>query len=173
MGYKGKITIDNNDISETGYNDKFFYICRPADVPEDIKTGDLLSLTTSLMKLPTETNRDFMKRPEIQPHLGKKFKELKDQEKNEILLSLTDLENYPLYLVNDTAAGLSRDFFLSLNDRMEELAKKGTTVIYLSSVYIPVKEKENKDREKPFFPDNSWEHDIALIRRKNKIKSGE
>jgi hypothetical protein len=173
MGYTGKITIDNIDVSKTGYSDKFLYICRPSDVPGDIKTVDLLSLTTALMKVPVEKTRDFMKRPEIQPHLGKKFRELTDLQKSEILLSLINLGKYMVYLVNDTAAGLSRDFFLHLNDRLEELAQKGPAVIYLSSVYIPVKEKESKDREKPFFPDTSWQHDIAFIRRSNQVKSGE
>jgi hypothetical protein len=173
MGYTGMITMDNVDVSKTGYSDKFLYICRPADVPGDIRTGDWLSLTAALMKLPAEKTRDFIQRPEIQPHPGKKFKELTDLQKSEILLSLIDLGNYRVYLVNDTAAGLSRDFFLRLNDRLEELAQTGPVVIYLSSVYIPVKEKENIGGEKPFFPDTSWPHDIAFIKRSNKVKSGE
>ncbi len=170
-GYTGRITMDNVDVSNTRFIDKFLYICRPADVPGDIKISDWLYLISALMKLPAIKTREFMNRLEIQPHLAKKFKELKDLEKSEILLSLVDLGNYCVYLVNDIAAGLSRDFFLSLNDRLEALAQEGAVVLYLSSVYIPIQEKDIKDRENQFFPDNSWPHDIALIKRLNKIKS--
>jgi hypothetical protein len=173
LGYTGKITVDNVDITKNKYGDSFIYICRPADVPGDIKTGDWLSLTAALMKVPAGKTRDFMKLPGIQPHLGKQFKELTDLQASEIMLSLIDLGKYRVYLVNDIAAGLSRDFFLRLNDRLEELAQTDPAVLYLSSVYIPLKEQENKDVEKPFFPDTSWQHDIAFIKRSNKVKSGE
>jgi hypothetical protein len=172
-GYTGKITMDNVDISKVKYHGGFIYICRPADIPGDINIGDWLALTAALMKLPGDKTREFMGRPDIYPHQGKQFKDLKDLQKSEILLALVDLGKFDVYLVNDIAAGLSRDFFLRLNDRLEALAQTGPAVIYLSSLYIPIKEKDNKDGENPFFPDTSWPHDIALIRRTNKIKSGE
>lgn len=173
LGYTGSITMDNVDISKVKYRGGFIYICRPKDVPGDINIGDWLALTAALMKLPGGKTREFMKRPEIHPHLGKQFKELTDMQESEILLALVDLGKFNIYLVNDIAAGLSRDFFLRLNDRLEALAQTGPAVIYLSSVYIPVKEEADKHEENPFFPDNSWPHDIALIKRSNKIKSGE
>jgi hypothetical protein len=170
-GYNGKITIDNVDVTVTGFSEKFQHICRPVDVPGDIRIGDWLTFTAALMKAPAGKTREFLERPEIKPYLGKKFKDLTDLQQGEILLALVDLGNFGVYLVNDIAAGLSRDFFLHLNDRLEEKAKTGTAVIYLSSAYIPIEEKNVKDRKNPFFPDTSWQHDIAFIRRSNKVKS--
>lgn len=171
-GYTGRITMDNVDISKVKYRGGFIYICRPQDVPGDINIGDWLALTAALMKLKPGKTREFMERPDIHPHLDKQFKDLTDLQKSEILLALVEPGKFDVYLVKDIAAGLSRDFFLHLNDRLEAIAKKGPAVIYLSSVYIPVNKEPGKDGENLFFPDNSWPHDIALIKRSNKIKSG-
>jgi hypothetical protein len=172
-GYTGGVIMDNVDISKVKYRGEFIYICRPGDVPGDINIGDWVALTAALMKLPAGKTREFMERPDIHPHLDKQFKDLTGLQKSEILLALVEMGKFDVYLVNDTAAGLSRDFFLRLNDRLEALAQTGPAVIYLSSVYIPVQKEADKDGENPFFPDNSWPHDIALIKRSNKIKSGE
>jgi len=166
--------MDNVDISKVKYRGGFIYICRPRDVPGDINIGDWVALTAALMKFPAGKTREFMERPDIHPHLDKQFEKLSRLQQSEILLALVEMGKFDVYLVNDTAAGLSRDFFLRLNDRLEAIAQTGPAVIYLSSVYIPIKEEKDKKRENPFFPDKSWPHDIALMKRSrsNIIKSG-
>jgi hypothetical protein len=173
-GYTGGVIMDNVDISKVKYRGGFIYICRPRDVPGDINIGDWVALTAALMKFPAGKTREFMERPDIHPHLDKQFEELSRLQQSEILLALVEMGKFDVYLVNDTAAGLSRDFFLRLNDRLEAIAQTGPAVIYLSSVYIPIKEEKDKKRENPFFPDKSWPHDIALMKRSrsNIIKSG-
>jgi hypothetical protein len=174
-GYTGRVIMDKVDISKVKYRGGFIYICRPRDVPGDINIGDWVALTAALVKLPAGKTREFMKRPDIHPHLDKQFEELTDLQKSEILLALVEMGKFDVYLVNDTAAGLSRDFFLRLNDRLEAIAQAGPAVLYLSSVYIPIKDEKDEKGENPFFPDPSWPHDIALIKRSrsNIIKSGE
>jgi ABC-type transport system involved in multi-copper enzyme maturation permease subunit len=172
-GFDGKVLLDDQDIAVQKYSGDFIYICPSTAIPGDIKVADFLSLIRGLMSISAKKVKTLFKRLNIDMAsiCGKKFSQLGDLQRSEILLALTRLKKYPVYLINDIAEGLPNIFAVRLTEGMEALKNEGGTVIYLTSSYLNIKKVETP--EQGFFEDTSWHFDIMLVKRRLKIGVGE
>lgn len=162
-GFKEEIILDDVDISATKFGGTFIYICPADSIPGDTRVGDLISLVTAAMKIPAKEVRGFYEQFNIPSLAGKKFKQLGGIEKGGLLLALTHLKSFDVYLIDRIGEGLPDDFIIRLNDRMEELQQGGATAIYLTPTYIG--EKIGDIVAKSYTRDVSWHYDIKRIKQ--------
>jgi ABC-type transport system involved in cytochrome c biogenesis ATPase subunit len=130
--YGGGIFIEKTDIIAQPVENNFFYLCHPDDIPGDMKVGQLVSMVHGLMGLTKDEKQDYYTRHDIKSISGKKFSKLDDVKKFEVLLSFLLLRKRTLYLINYITREMPIECYLLLKDVMEELAQKGSLVVYLT-----------------------------------------
>ncbi len=148
--FKGKIKIDNKDIVTKEKQD-FLYLPHPDNIPEDIKTRDLLWLFKRLLKL-TKEEFSELKTSVGKDNLKKRFADLKKTEKANILLSIAELSKFKMYIFNDFAFDLPKSFRVDLPERVDKLKHEDTIVLDIVTIgdlwvdndkYIMVNVKNN------------------------------
>jgi ABC-type transport system involved in multi-copper enzyme maturation permease subunit/ABC-type transport system involved in cytochrome c biogenesis ATPase subunit len=164
-----RVTIDDEDITETEYQEDFLYIGRADSIPEHARAEDFILLSARLMKVPGKATKQVISSESLQSITRKRIHQLSEEERREILMALTRLRPFNVYIVNDITVGLSIDFALRLNDMMESLTAEGAIAIYLTSTYID----ENTDESEgiSFFRETSWFYDIKRLKRLRKISN--
>ncbi len=96
--FSGKISIDGeNIVTERKLN--LVYLPNPDTIPGDIKALSLLTLITSLLKIPKSEKTKI--KEEFGPAIKKRFAELDKLEKIEFLYRLSKLKKAKVYLFND------------------------------------------------------------------------
>lgn len=130
-GYNFTVLIDGRDITKTKEKENFLYLCHPNHIPGETKVGNFLSLIMGLMKLSKKKQEEINSRFELEPVQKKRAGDLKIEEKGQVSLALLDMKKYPIYLINDIAAGMTTDFAKALKHRMETLGSDGSLVLFL------------------------------------------
>jgi hypothetical protein len=129
--FKGKITIDGKDI-ETMMEKPFLYMTHPDNIPDDIKTSDLMRLYKRLLKI---SKKEFN---ELKTNVGKeilkkRFADLKITDKANILLLIAELNKCKIYVFYNFAVDLPKNFRIDLPERVDQLIHEDTMVIDLVS----------------------------------------
>lgn len=153
-GYHFTVLIEGRDITKTKEKENFLYLCHPDHIPGETKVGAFLSLIMGLMKLSKKEQPEIISRHESEPLLKKRAVDLKIEEKGQISLTLLDMKKYPIYLINDIAAGMTTDFAKALKHRMETLGSEGSLVLFLHGHAIYHVRKKKKGAY--FDKSNGW-----------------
>jgi ABC-type transport system involved in multi-copper enzyme maturation permease subunit len=132
-GLKGEVSVNDVDILKEKYSEKFFFICRPEDIPRDIRVKHLFSFIGSLMRIPKKERNAVLEMPTIKNIADKKFKKLNKNELFHAALALTYLVKSPLYLINDIAGGKDKKYTFKLMERVHQLKKENAIIIYLAT----------------------------------------
>lgn len=155
-GFKGRMQLDNLDIVSTPYTGVFRYICRPEDLPKELRVRDFVSFFASYDHVPRDEWKAILDRPEIKKIKNKTVCELKKYETLNTLLTVTYMKKSPVYIINDAAAGMPFESSIRLKDRMDELVKTGALVVYLYETEMAVADNDREgpeDVEKQYFVD--------------------
>jgi ABC-type transport system involved in multi-copper enzyme maturation permease subunit len=166
LGFKGKILFGKIDVIGSGIKEDFLYMASPSSIPGYIEVRDLILLIAASMKLTGEKVASILENPGIQPLLTRRFGQLKKLEASKIMMALIGMGKHSIFLVNDIAARLSRDFFIDMNDTFEALGKGGALVVYATTTHPPVDKDEPQKNERSFWEEEGWFHDIEMIKRK-------
>jgi hypothetical protein len=169
--WKTRILVDDRDITQQGPGDGFLYICRYDDIPGCMSMDDFVLLVSAGMKVPVETVINTFKEQGIDDFQGKKYGQLKAGDMSKVLLALTYLKGFDVYLVNDIARGRSMDFAIQMTRRFDDLQKQGALAVYLTTVNL--EELEKKPEDKPFKDARYWNGDIKTRVHMNKINQNE
>jgi ABC-type transport system involved in multi-copper enzyme maturation permease subunit len=132
-GLNGEVSVNDADILKEKYSEKFFFICRPEDIPRDIRVKDLFSFIGSLMRIPKKGRNAVLEMPTIKNIADKRFKTLNQEELFHAALALTYLVKSPLYLINDIAGGKDKEYTFKLMERVHQLKKENAIIIYLAT----------------------------------------
>jgi len=160
-----KIEFDGMELNKRNSNKKFIYLCRPDEIPGDIKVKNLYRFMGKIMKSPRKEYRKISLSPVIKSFLNYKFQQLSKREKGEILLLLTLLMNRQVFLVNDMATDLPVDFAIGFKERLEQLASQGALVLYLTTndCFIPQKE----EKKTFFYESHYWSELVDYHKNRN------
>lgn len=132
-GDPGTVRVNGVDITnEKGPHD-FFYICHPDHFPGEVKTGDFLLFIARLLKVPGRHVREIARTYKLDECMGKKIKTLKKIDKGNLVLAVLSMTGSEVYLVEDAALNMPIEFAVGLKEKMEQLAKSGALVIYITS----------------------------------------
>lgn len=133
-GFTGKVVVNGVDIAVEKNREDFLYICRPEDVPDDMRVKDFISFYTRAYKIPGHEKRKLLENADIKSLARKTFSNLTNLQKFDVLLSLLQVNKKFVYIINDIASGLPITSAVKLKERMDDLAQKGYLMVYLTSI---------------------------------------
>jgi len=133
LGFQGKVLLDGEDVTTLKKRMEFFYLCSPASIPGDIKVKNFLFLVGGLVRSSGKQLKKMLSGPVIKNQVKKKFSQLDNRERGELLLALTPLKKEFTYLFHDIAAGMPVDFAIRFKEKMDDLKDQGSLVLYLTS----------------------------------------
>lgn len=112
--YPGKITIDDKELAP-GEKQDFCYIPLPETLPGNIKNKKLINLFSSGLDINKEDIATLKK--ELSHLMDKRFEEVKEEERIELLTGLAKLKNSKIYILDNI-------FFYSPLHEAREICKK-------------------------------------------------
>jgi ABC-type Na+ transport system ATPase subunit NatA len=140
-GFDGKLMLD--DVNMAGdrkrVKDTFLFLCRPEEIPEDIRAGNLIHLFQDLMMLSKKEKAKLYLELNMEPIEKKYFGDLEDADKGKLLMAAARLKKCKVYMIDDFARGMPPDFILRLIGELRELKANGSSILYLTTDTLIVK----------------------------------
>ena len=167
-GFTGKVLINGVDIASEKSKEDFIYICRPDDLPGDLKVKDFFYFYAAMMKIPKEEIRTILGKNEIKTISDKTFEMLTATRKFDVLLNILNTGNKPVYIIDDISAGLHIDNAIMLKEKMDKLAERGSLVIYLTTESRTDLDLSRTDLY--FSNGNSWVFKVEAKRSKKRTE---
>ncbi|MCK5057073.1 MAG: hypothetical protein KAT34_10485 [Candidatus Aminicenantes bacterium] len=132
-GFTGKVVVNGVDIAAEKNRENFIYVCRPELYPGDLKVKHFFNFYARMFKIPLDEIRTILKNPKIKPLAPKTFSELSNADRFQVLLSILETGKKQVYLIDDIVTGLPVNLIVALKEFMDEQARKGSLMIYLTS----------------------------------------
>jgi hypothetical protein len=162
QGFKGKIFLNDKDIALYPVIKDFFYLCHPRHIPGEIKVVLFLDLVSALLKLTGKEREAFYKRLDMKALAGKSFKELEDDQKALLLLSIAALKKKGCYLIWNITKDLSLEVYIRLKEVMNELSNHGSLVVYLTTTRLN-QVPQREDSEDEYIELERWENVVESL----------
>lgn len=131
-GFKGVLILGNVNIAETGKSIDFLFLCRPEDIPNDIRVKDYFTYFTRLFKIPKKQAAEIRQRFIPGRIWKKRFKKVDKGDRVNILLAVAHLKDFPLYIFDDTVVGMHPDFVKQFKIELDALTGKDKAVLYIT-----------------------------------------
>jgi ABC-type Na+ transport system ATPase subunit NatA len=131
-GFKGVLILGKVNAAATGKSIDFLFLCRPEDIPNDIKVKDFFTYFTRLFKIPGKHAGEIKQRFIPDRIWNKRCKKLEKAEKVHLLLAVANLKEFSLYIFDDTAVGMHPDFVKQFKKELEALTKNDNALLYIS-----------------------------------------
>lgn len=140
-GFNGEILVDNIDITTEKNNKPYLYVCKPEDLPGDIKLKDLLNFYSrwSLWsRQPLEKRKTVLNRAEIKPLMDKYIGKLEDHDRYNVLMALVEMQKSNIYIYHfyKTVSDLALKYELNFKSQIEQLINRGSIVLFLTTPRI-------------------------------------
>jgi len=132
-GFKGEVVL--GDMNLTGLQEpiEFTYICHPNNLPGDIKVKVMLIFYCRWTGQTREQMEKILGNEKLKDHLNQPIKKLEEEKKFEIIMSYLEMTRGTVYLIDNVTSDIPPDDMVRFKQKMEELARQGATVIYLTS----------------------------------------
>ncbi|MFC2155929.1 hypothetical protein ACFLRB_05525 [Acidobacteriota bacterium] len=170
-GFPGKVVVNGVDIAAEKNRENFIYLCRPELYPGDLKVKHFLNFYARMFKIPLDDIRTILENPKIKPLAKQSFSELSNADRFHVLLAILQTGKKQVYLIDDIVTGLPVNLIVALKEFMDEQARKGSLVIYLTSTTFS---GEDAALETSYFHEGvSWEYfcEANKIKMKHESKS--
>jgi len=132
--WKGpRVFFEKKEISAEKYDGTFLYLCSPQHLPGDIRANDFFNFFTRLCRCSIKRRKELYQEFNLPKIRKKRVSQLNKQEKAELLLSVAQMFNTQIYLLFDSARGMTRFFTVKFKDQMNLLAKNDGLVLYLTT----------------------------------------
>jgi len=131
-GFKGELLLGNVNIAETGIGIDFLFLCRPEDIPNDIKVKVFFTYFNRLFKIPKKQAAEIKQRFIPEGIWEKRFKKVDKGDRVNLLLAVAHLKEFSLYVFDDTAVGMHPDFVKQFKIELDDLTGKDKAVLYIS-----------------------------------------
>jgi hypothetical protein len=168
-GFTEPVTVNKANIAKEKYAGKFVFICNPAEIPGDLKVRKFIRSYASSLKLPGKEAETIMEMSEIKNLLGKRFRELDENERFYVLWALLHLNHKSLYIIDSIVDDLPFEFSFIIKKQMEKMIENGSIVLFLTA---PVKGTGNVILGGKFFQEgDEWSDYLKAEELKAKYKS--
>jgi hypothetical protein len=147
-GFNGNVTWNGKELCTSWLNLPFLYIFKPESLPVDpgLRVKDWVRFAAGLMAVPGSVIKNLLESTFFKSLADKKLKDLSQVEKIEILMAITGLRRFPLYLFNDTVYLQPLDTMTRFVELMEKLKAEGAAVLYVTTDDSLRKEDTPKDK---------------------------
>jgi hypothetical protein len=147
----------------------FLYLCRYEFIPAELRVRDFVSFYLKWEQIPGKKRDSLFNREKIKPILNKTFNELKNHETFAVLLSLLQIKERTVYLINDITKEINPDCNIELKHHMEELIKKDAHIIFMTTADL-VDAYGNKSSQ--CAEDGTGWLEMVEVQRRKQIKTG-
>ncbi len=145
-GFKGDVVLGDMNLTANKKPIEFVYIYHPSNLPGDIKVKVLLRFYCRWYQQPKEQREKILGSEKIKDHLNQPIAKLENDVKFEIIMSLLEMTRGQVYLIDNVTSDIPPDEMVRFKHKMEELARQGAAVIYLTVPrMIELKTLEMKD----------------------------
>ena len=132
-GDPGTIKVNNRDITVEKSPYAFFYACHPDHFPPEAKTKDFILFVGRLLKVPGSDVEAIVMNYSLNSIMSKKIRAIKKIGKGNLVLAVLSMTKREVYLVEDAALNMPIEFAVRLKEKMDQIAKEGALVLYLTS----------------------------------------
>lgn len=132
-GDPGTMKVNNRDITVEKSPYDFFYVCHPDHFPPEVKTKDFILFTGRLLKVPGSDVEAIAMNYSLNSIISKKISALKKIEKGSLVLAVLSMAKREVSLVEDAALNMPIEFAVRLKEKMDQMAKEGALVLYITS----------------------------------------
>jgi len=158
-----KITIKGIDLSMIEGGIDFLYLCHPRQIPQTIKTKNLVSLMNQLEEREGENEPEQKDKINSDLLMNKKFGKLDFRQKGEVLLTLLNSRQASLYLMNDIIHNMPLEYHIRLKETIDKLTGNGSIVLFLTT--YPLLFSFDKELKEDFFEENTWAMLVARFKK--------
>lgn len=137
-GFKGEVFLGETDMTGKTKPNDFIYICHPDSLPGDIKTKDLLKFYGRWTRQPREQMKKVLSNDKIKDNLDQPVSKLERENKYEVVMSLLEMSRSAVYLIDNITSDMPLDDVVRFKTRVDELARQGATVVYVTTPRIVV-----------------------------------
>jgi hypothetical protein len=153
-GFEGKMSINQVDIAKEKYPGKFIFICKPSEIPGEMKVRRFFRYYASSLNLSKEELGAIMEKPGIKEMLEKRFMELDEKEQFHWLWGLLEFNHKKPYIIDINGFDLSTKYLYLLKRQFEKVVSKGSIIVLLSHL---VKEScATFEENRSYFEANGW-----------------
>ncbi len=131
-GFDGVVMLDEEDMAADGNREDFLYICRPEEIPGDIKVKDFVRFFSRLLYMSKRENAQLYLDLQLDTVESKLFSQLTDAQKGRILMAAAINKMSAIYMIHDMARGMPVDFVMEIIDILKRMKEDGAAVLYLS-----------------------------------------
>lgn len=153
-GFRGKVHLDGQDLSEHPCDRKFFYLPPIHCMPPDITAGDFLSMALQGKDIPG---------PE---YASVTIENLEENHIEDIYITILTNIDKEIYLIDDIGKNMDHRFVFRLKSLMEEKAESGALILFLTSDYSPPVKDMTKGGT--FYKHDDWLKLVSNLERLNK-----
>jgi hypothetical protein len=141
--FAGSVEIDGDEIRGGKVSQDFIYLCHQEHIPGDIKAGDFFSFCRRILRVPVRDADEKKKKLDMKANGRKRFSDLSDIAKGDILFSAAGLKKTRVYIINEIEKGMPQTYTNKLLGNLQELKKAKVAILYLSSnLYFTAKVSE-------------------------------
>jgi ABC-type transport system involved in multi-copper enzyme maturation permease subunit len=166
-GFAGSIRLDRMELAKAMKNDapEFLYIHSAQAFPGDIIVEDFISLCAALVGWPPAKKKELLALPAIESIRRGRFNQLEPFQRGQVQLTLSRMKRASIYLFFDTALKMPHRFAVEFLKRMEELAKDGSAVVYVTSDSDLSAHGNHQNKEGGAFTENPfWARAVEVLR---------
>lgn len=131
-GFDGVVMLDEEDMNADGNREDFLYLCRPEEIPGDIKVGDFVNFFSRLLYVSKRENAQLYLDLQLDTLEARFFSQLTDAQKGRILMAAAVKKMSAVYMIHDLARGMPVDFVMEFIDLLNQVKEDGAAILYLS-----------------------------------------
>jgi hypothetical protein len=132
-GDPGTMKVNDLDITAEKSHYDFFYACHPDHFPPEVKTKDFILFVGRLFEFPGSDIDAIVMKYSLNSIMSKKIRAIKKIGKGNLVLAVLSMAEREVYLVEDAALNMPIEFAVRLKEKMDQMAKEGALVLYLTS----------------------------------------
>lgn len=131
--FKGKLIYKERDLITSSTPEKFFYICKPDRIPEDIRVSILLNLIRRLLNLTDDDMAEVLKNAGLTGNDREFISRLKEKEMGYLLVEAALLSKAPIFMMHDITKGMPAEFNVYLKGQISKLKGEGAAILYITA----------------------------------------
>ncbi|MCP4216619.1 MAG: hypothetical protein GY765_18350, partial [bacterium] len=160
-----KITLDKTPIDSPQLQNDFLYLCKPADVPGDIKVKDYLSFFAAVKNVPQTTLDTILNSRPIEALKDKLFDQLKPGQRFDVVRKVIAVTQSKVILLNHIMEGMTQKHAIRLVSECDRAS--GSYVILLTDRNEPDPDRTQMEAGTDFADNDKWYHTTKELQLKH------
>jgi len=164
-GYNASVKVDNQEYFGKSIQDRFCYICKGEDIPQDVVVKDFITLLKRILKNKNYEQKSVEFKYISDIELNKRLFELEDYQKAELLLYYLKQIDKGIVLIDDLGKDMPIEFLFDIIDCMKLLKARGVLVLYIYTDEMLPTRKRSIENNQLLVKSDYWLPNLEDIRK--------